>query len=748
MSVEHREIGKSIKRLEGRNKLTGGSIYVDDFSLDGMIHGCTIRSPKARGKIKKINFVEGVNWDEFTIVRAEDIPGDKIIHLIVNDQPWLAEDRVNHPEEPILLIAHPDKNTLIKGRSLITIDIEVEDSIHSIEDSLNKKHIVWGEDNIQKRIDITKGDVNSVWAEATHIIEGEYSTGAQEQLYIETNGMIGVWDKDEGVTIYGSLQCPYYIHAELQPLFGLGGDKVRIIQMETGGGFGGKEEYPSIIAGHAALLSYKSGKPVKIVYDRAEDFVATTKRHPSRTKLKTAHDKNGKLLAIDMDFALDGGAYATLSSVVLSRGAIHAAGPYKCDNTNIVARSVATNCPPHGAFRGFGAPQSIFAMERHMDVAAKKLGLSPVEIRRRNFINKGDLTATSQEVRDPIIMDDLFTEALEKADYEEKRKAHFEFNKVNEYKKRGIGFSTFYHGAGFTGSGEKALMSIVDVEATKTGVVRILAASTEIGQGKNTVFAQIAADALGLSYEDIEIAQPDTKFVPDSGPTVASRTSMVVGGLVQKACLNLREILFKETGLTEGYSRIEFKNSCAEYFEKNPTLKATAQYEQPKHIQWDDNTYKGDAYATFAWAIYVADVEIDLVTYETKVVDFVALQEVGNVLNPVMAHGQIVGGVAQAIGYAIYERCNWDKGHLKNGNMTNYIMPSSADLPSIRTFFAEQDTPYGPGRGVKGIGELPMDGAAPAILNAINEATGLPVVDIPLLPEDLLKAAMTSEVRA
>ena len=208
----------------------------------------------------------------------------------------------------------------------------------------------WGDDNVFKKFLVDKGNVDDVWSKADFIVEGEYETGAQEQLYIENNGAIAMANADDGVTVWGSMQCPYYVHKALIKLFGLPEEKIRVIQTETGGGFGGKEEYPSMIAGHAALLAWKSGKPVKMIYDRAEDMVATTKRHPSRTRHKTAVTKDGKLLAMEIDFVIDGGAYCTLSPVVLSRGTIHAAGPYFCPNVRIKSTAVATNMPPHGAF--------------------------------------------------------------------------------------------------------------------------------------------------------------------------------------------------------------------------------------------------------------------------------------------------------------------------------------------------------------------------------------------------------------
>ena len=400
-------IGKSILRKEGLAKVTGRAKYIDDLHFPDMLFGATIRITKAHAKIKKISYEPGVNWNEFTIVTADDIPGKNAVALILYDQPYLAKDKTCHPEEAIVLIAHADKHLVEKAKSLVRIEYEELPAVFSIDDSLNKKSVIWGEDNIIKSYLLEKGDVNSVWTKAAFVVEGEYETGAQEQLYIEPNGMIALANPRDGVTIWGSMQCPYYVHKGLLPLFNLPEDKIRIIQTETGGGFGGKEEYPTMIAGHAALLSWKSGKPVKIIYDRAEDMVATTKRHPSRTQHKTAVDKNGKILAMDIDFVIDGGAYATLSSVVLSRGTIHAAGPYSCDNVRIAAKAVATNTPPHGAFRGFGAPQSLFALERHLNKVAKVVGLTPEEFRKRNFLKDGLTTATGQLVKDREDMSEL-----------------------------------------------------------------------------------------------------------------------------------------------------------------------------------------------------------------------------------------------------------------------------------------------------------------------------------------------------
>jgi CO/xanthine dehydrogenase Mo-binding subunit len=737
MTTEH-SIGKSVPRKEGRDKVTGAARYIDDMTLPGMLYGAAVRSQIPRGKIQKISFSPQFNWTEFVIVAAKDIPGKNCIALIGDDQPCLADQTVNHPEEPILLLAHPDPYLLRKAVEAITIDYDPLPPIFTMEESERCSQVIWGTDNIFKTFLIAKGDIEGVWESADYIVEGEYTTGAQEQLYIENNGVIASFDREQGITVWGSLQCPYYIHKALMALCELPEDKVRVVQMETGGAFGGKEDYPSIIAGHASLLSMKSGRPVKIIYDRLEDMTATTKRHPSRTRHRTAVSREGKILGGEIDFTIDGGAYATLSSVVLSRGTIHAGGPYYWPTVRIRGKAVATNMPPHGAFRGFGAPQSLFAMERHMDRIAQVVGLSAVEIRRRNFLQPGQTTTTEQTIREEIDLEQLLDRALELSDYAAKKKAFVEENEAGAIKK-GMGIAAFLHGAGFTGSGERYLASVVAVEGCADGSVRVLVSSTEFGQGTNTVLCQVAAEALDLPYENVQIAQPDTNQVPNSGPTVASRTAMVVGNLVRSAALGVKQTLVASGELGQSYSPEQFRAACRKHIVEHGELRSLARYEPPEGVYWDDQKYRGEAYATFAWAIYVAEVVVDLSTYSVKVEDFVALQEVGKVLHPILAQGQIAGGVAQGIGFALYEKVIWKNGRMQNGQMTNYIMPTSADLPPIRVFFEEMGNVHG-AYGAKGIGELPMDGPAPAILNAIEDALGTRFDSIPLLPEDIFVA--------
>ncbi|MBC8071678.1 MAG: xanthine dehydrogenase family protein, partial [Deltaproteobacteria bacterium] len=731
-------VGRSVPRREGHGKVTGAALYVDDVELPGMIHGVTVRSPVARGRIRGIRFDPSIPWHEITVVGAKDLPGPNLVKLIDDDQPLLADGEVRHCDEPVLLLAHPDRELLELARTKVMLDIEPLPAVFELDAAIRGDTVVWGVDNIIRSYAVDRGDALAAFAEpGVIVVEGEYETLAQEQMYIETQGMIAEWDEAKGVTVRGSLQCPYYVHTALMALFGLDADRVRVIQLTTGGGFGGKEEYPSIIAAHAAVLARASGRPVKIVYDRIEDVMATTKRHPSRTRHRTAVRPDGSLVAMDIDFVIDAGVYTTLSPVVLSRGTIHAAGPYRCANVRIRARAVATSHPPHGAFRGFGAPQSIFALERQMDRVAARLGMDPASFRRVNLLRKGESTAVGQVIHEDIDLDAVLDRALEASGWADKR-ARFDHENAVAHGplRKGIGLAFFFHGAGFTGAGEVHLASVAHIQATPEGVVRVLAASTEIGQGTTTIFTQIAADALALPLDRIEIVQPDTDHVPNSGPTVASRTCMVVGNLLRRACEQLVARLRTAGLLGERHDAESFARACASWIDRHGELREQSRYVPPEGIAWDEKLFRGEAYAAYAWACYVAEVTVDLRSAEVRCDDFVAVQEVGRVVNPTLAAGQIEGGAAQAIGWALYEKVVWGAGRVANPQMTNYIIPTAVDTPPIRVQFMP---PFqGADAPSKGIGELPMDGPAPALIGAVAQATGAELTTIPMLPEDLL----------
>ena len=724
-------------RREGMAKLTGRERYVDDLPLEDFLWGATVRSPAPRGRITAVRFGGDVDWSQFTVVDHRDLPGPNTILLIEKDQPVLAADVVRHVHEPVVLLAHRDRRELRRAVAAVTVEVAAEPPVLDYRQPPRADQIQFGSDNVLKHLSINKGNVAAAISKAPVVVEGVYETGAQEHVYIEPQGMIAELDGDV-LVLRGSMQCPYYVLKALMHALGRGATHLRVVQTPTGGGFGGKEEYPSTIALHAGLLALKSGRRVKLIYDRAEDMAATTKRHPSWIRHRTALTADGRLLAQDIEVVMDGGAYVTLSPVVLSRGIIHAAGPYACDHVRITGRAMFSNAVPFGAFRGFGAPQTHFANERHMDVIAHRLGMDPAELRRRNLLKDGQTTATGQVINDGTDRAAVLDRALKLAAWDRKRAEQRAANALHPTLRRGMGLATFHHGAGFTGSGEVVNASQVDVAGLPDGRIEVLTANIEMGQGAITVFTQIAADRLGVEPGDVVIAEADTSRVPNSGPTVASRTSMVVGRLVERACDALRG----QVGLDEAARGATVTAALRDWHRAHPgqRLVASAHYEPPPGKAWDDATYSGDAYGTYAWAAYVAEVEVDLRTCGVRVTDFVAVQEIGKVLHETLARGQVQGGVAQGIGWALLEECKWKDGAMANGQLTNYVIPTSDDLPPIRVVFLENPYPHG-AQGAKGLGELPIDGPAPAVLNAVAAALGVEPTVIPLTPERLMSIA-------
>ncbi|HEY7449152.1 MAG TPA: xanthine dehydrogenase family protein molybdopterin-binding subunit [Vicinamibacterales bacterium] len=695
-------VGRSVLRKEGIEKVTGAARYVDDLHFPNLLYGRTVRSTIPCGEIVDVQ-IDGSRGD-LTVVDYRDIPGRNIVALIEEDQPCLAERTIRHVAEPILLLAHQDRDRLLST----DVRIAYREAVPNYDPRRSSTSF--------KTITIEKGSLDAGFGAADVVVEGEYRTGHQEQLYIEPNGVIAVPDND-GITVYGSLQCPYYVHRALKIILGLPDEKVRVVQTETGGGFGGKEEYPSVIAGHAALLAMKARRPVKLVYDRVEDMLATTKRHPAIVRHRTGLTRTGHLTAMDVDVLLDGGAYATLSAVVLSRGAIHASGPYRCDHVRVHGRVVMTNTPPNGAFRGFGAPQTQFAVEVHMDRIAEHLGVDPVRLRELNVLRPGDTTATGQRLGRDCSAVQVLREAVKRTNFRRRRQSLKGTN-------RGIGLSLFFHGSGFTGGGEVKLASKASLALTDRGV-RILVASTEIGQGTRTMHAQIVADTLGLPYEQIEVNAADTGEVPDSGPTVASRTCMVVGRILQRCALEMRARLGELTP--------------REYLRKHGPLVITRQYERPSDMQWDDATYRGDAYGSYSWGCDVAELEVDRDTWEVRPISLTTVHEIGKAIHPVLARGQIEGGTVQGIGYALFEQVVMHDGRMANAQLTNYIIPTTLDTPRMDVIILENPYKHGP-FGAKGVGEMPIDGPAPAVVNALRHA-GFDLREIPAMPEKIMTAA-------
>ncbi|MFT7463816.1 MAG: CO/xanthine dehydrogenase Mo-binding subunit, partial [Pseudohongiellaceae bacterium] len=766
-------VGRSPARPDGLDKVTGRALFVDDLVVPGCWHGATVRSPHARARIVSIDASAALLDPDVVFVTAADIPGPNVLAMIADDWPILADEWVEHCDQAVALVAAPTRERALAAAAAVRIEYAVAPAVLDLEQARALHLAGSGDDDgpmtrVLSQCDVAHGDTAAAMADAPHVIEGVYRTGAQEHVYIEPQGVVVTPTDDGGIDIVGSLQCPYYVHGALSPVFGEG--KVRVRQAVTGGGFGGKEDYPDMIAAHGGLLALAAQHPVKLIYDRNEDLRATTKRHPAQVHMRAGFDESGKLLALEAEVFFDGGAFVTLSPVVLSRGVLHSAGPYAIPNVTVHGLALSSNSTPYGAFRGFGAPQTQFAMERMMDAIGRHLGLDPLELRERNAYRAGDITPTGQVLDDSTSALRCLAEAERRTGFRDRWLAN-EADRAAAHESgraaQGIGLSLFWHGSGFTGNGERQMRSPVHLALVAGGRLEVRVSSTDFGQGTCIVLAQIAADACALPLNCIKIAMPDTGTCPDSGPTVASRTVMVVGGTLWRAgqtmMRRLRAHVAEQQGLPvdavafdDGFfscagagdgqqTRISFADMATAYVKDHGELLIEERYEPDPKSSFDEKTYKGDAYATYGWGAAVVAVDVDPDTFTTTLREATMVVDVGRVIHPTLCRGQVEGGMLQALGHGLLEELTQRDGHPRQDRLATYIIPTSLDTPKMDIALLEHPA-EGDSFGAKGVGELPCDGGAPAVVSAIENATALVVQEIPATPERLLQALQNGDV--
>ncbi|MBI9097936.1 MAG: xanthine dehydrogenase family protein, partial [Spirochaetaceae bacterium] len=690
-------------------KTAGYTKYIADMDFGDVLYGKFFRSSRSRARIIRVK--KPALPDGYYIVDKDDVPGENAIHMINADWPVFADDMVRFQGQSIALVVGPDRKTLEEIVSGFEVEYEDLPGVFSIDDSLALKGgALHGSDNCFGDYNLEKGDPDKAFAEADRIYENSYETGIQEHIYMETQGVVGLW-KDGKVNIHGSLQCPFYVRHAVTPVLGTGDEGVRVIQAPTGGAFGGKEHFPDILTTALAVAVTKLKKKIAIFFEREEDIVCSVKRHPSRIRIRTALDKKGNITAIDIDSILDGGAFESCSCIVLQRTVFHATGVYSIPNTRCRGRVVATNHVPFDAFRGFGAPQAIFAIESHMTHLAELAGVDTLEYKKRYFLKKGDVTITNGEIHENVKLNEMIARAKGMSDYD---------RKVSEYgtgRSRGIGLTLFNHGGAFTGNGEKEIINAnVKVRKRKDNRVEFYVSNVEMGQGLHTTFSKIAAHTLEIPIEDIIYIQPDTDIVPDSGPTVASRSIVIVGTLVGKAAAKLKEQWVDGEEIT-----------------------VWQQYESPKNvIPWDQATMQGDAYPSYSWGVNVVEVEFDKVTCEVKIVGAWNVFDVGVPIDSLVVEGQIEGGLVQSLGWAYLEKMEIKEGRIQQRTMADYVIPTSLDVPVIKNDFVLN--PYDDGVfGAKGAGEIVHNGGAPAFLEAVQMAAGAQFNSIPLTPETIME---------
>ena len=685
----------SVTKVDFAAKFAGEAKFSDDIPFEGALFAKTVRSTIARGKIKSITLPKlpkGYYWFDKNDVK------ENVVNIIFSDWPVFADGRVNYVGEGIGIFVGKDLGVLHKLCEDIKIEYEEETPIFDMSESYIHKAF-------------TKGDYEAAKKKAKKVIVKEYKTSFQEQAYLENQAIIAYYDENDKLTLTGSMQCPFYIKRAVMRSLGLGDDEVRVVQPAVGGAFGGKEHYPSLIGSQVAVAAHALHKPVKMIFERFEDISYSTKRHPSYSTYEALIDENNDIIGIKAHVRLDGGAYKGCSGVVLSRALIASANAYVFENLDIVGDVYMTNHVPCAAFRGFGSPQTIFAMEMFIHHVAKEIGVDPLELRMKHLAKQGDTTTNSGKFHDPIILPELINKAMEMSDYK---------RKVKEYAKpgsnRGIGMSLFLHGCGFTGSGESDIIKgKVKLVKDENDHVYCYASSVDMGQGCRTTLKRIVAKNLGLPDEQVTMDGPDTDTTPDSGPTAASRTIIINGFLMEKAAKNLKKIW--KSGVRQ------------EHIEP---------YVGPEYIHWDEETMQGDAYPSYSWGVNVVEVEFDPITYQISVKHSWSTYDVGRVVDERIAVGQADGGLLQALGYGYLENMRCENGKFRQRSLSDYIIPTAVDAPPMETAFIDNPFIYG-ADGAKGMGELTFVGGAPAIALAIENAIGKEIHEIPATPEYLME---------
>ena len=709
--MSYTKISDKIERVDARTKARGEAMYVCDMVLPGMLYAYMIRSTCPRGKILSIdvpNLPKG-----YKFITADDIPekGKNELWMISKDWRAFAKDYVLYVGETIGLLVGPDRTVLKYLKDKIHIEYEAEEPAVTIDDGISSKGgPMFPEkgNNVFCSLYCEKGrPMEEVFAEADEIFEETLETGYQEHVHLETNGAIATME-DGKFVFYASAQCPFYIRKSIAGLLGVSLDDIIIRQCTTGGAFGGKEHFPDVICGPLLVAENIIRKPIKLIFDREEDTQFSVKRHPSKCVYKTAL-KDGKIIGMEAKVYYNVGAYLSSSFVVLQRGIFHANGVYNIPSTYLVGEGIGTNTFPTCAFRGFGAPQTIFAVETHMDHIAHHLGVDPLAFKEQYLIKQGEETVTNGHIIEEVKLPEMIDVITKESDY---------WRKSKEYTPgsgKGIGISLYLHGGAFTGNGEQAIIKAHARLVRKGDKVRIEVGSTEMGQGFQTSLRKIAANTLQLPIENIEYDNPDTSKVVDSGPTAASRSTMIVGKLVERAAEEMK-------------SRWDEGDITTE-----------VEYEHPEGYPWDQSTFRGDAYLGWGWGVACVEVEVDKLTNEVKTVGIWTSHDIGKAIDELIVHGQVNGGIIQSLGYASMEKLENKGGFFRQKRMSDYVIPTSMDFPRQVYHLQENPYPWGP-QGAKGMGELVFNGADAAYVDAVERALGTSFNSIPIPPEDIEEA--------
>ncbi|MTI94147.1 MAG: xanthine dehydrogenase family protein [Firmicutes bacterium] len=750
-------VNKPAKRLDARDKVTGKARFGADLYVDSMLYGKVLRSPHPHAKIKNIDVsgaqaLDGVE----AVLTARDIPGSHTFGVVIANQQVLAKERVRYKGDGVAMVAARSKELAEKALTLINVEYEelsaVFDPREALQAGAPQLHADYPGNEAAYHC-VRKGDVEAGFAQADVILQREYETQTIEHAYIEPEVALATpGDSAPAITVQGSIQNPFSCRKALSVVLGLPLNQVRVVQSFMGGSFGGKDEVMSTLCARAALLALKTGKPVKMVNTREESIRESYKRHPYKMRYKVGATREGKLTAMEIEVVADAGAYASMTPFVTWRSTVQATGPYEVPNVKTDIYGAYTNNCYTGAMRGFGSPQVIFGQESLMDELAAELGMEPLDLRKLNGYRQGSITATGQKLDNhQVSLMEVLDKAVTASGYLEKRKLYSEPHQGKL--KRGIGLACSFRGCSLGAEGVDATGAMVSVQYD--GTVYVYSGLAENGQGLQTIFSQIAAEELGIPLERVVFMQTDTALIPDGGPTVASRSTIMGGNAVRLAAEKVRETLLGAIGgqlragseeLAWGNDRfyvkddpqrsVSFQEAVEAARSQGELLSALGWYKSPR-VSWDEEHGQGDAYFTYVYGCQIAEVEVDTETGYVRVLKVTAAHDVGRAINPETVKGQIYGGVAQGMGYALLEELQQFDGDIKTLNFDEYLIPGIKDVPEVEAILVENPDRFGP-YGAKTIGEPTLEITAPAIASAVAQATGRRVRELPLDLERVL----------
>lgn len=753
------KVNKPVKRVDAFEKVTGKAKFGADYEFPGMLYGKVLRTRYPHAGIVSINVDKAVTYPGVeTVLTADDIPNNEF-GVIIENQRVLARDKAKYIGDGIAMVAARTKKAAAEAAKLIEVEYEELSGIFDPEEARRPEA-----DSVHQELDnnqvvhhpLRKGDIEKGFAEADLILEREYSTQFVEHAYIEPEAVVAVpHDRNSLVTIYGSVQNPYATRDAVATVLQTDLSRIRVIQDNMGGSFGGKDEVISSMAARAAVLALKTGKPVKMVNTRDESIIESYKRHPYKMKYKVGVTEEGKLTAMEIEVVADSGAYACQTPFVTWRSVVQATGPYEVPHVRTDTYGYYTNNVYTGAMRGYGAPQVIFAQESLMDELASELGMTPLEFRQKNIYRNNSVTASGQKLDDHVVsLEEVIEKAVKASDYREKYEKYSQPQSGD--KKRGIGLAVSFRGCSLGAEGVDAAGAIISIQ--KDGSIFIYSGLAENGQGLKTVFSQIAAEELGVEMDKINYMEVDTSVAPESGSTVASRSTLVGGNAVKNAAENLKsiiaelvvaeygrefglkkdELIFRDGNIYDGNNTkiVSFPEIINKAYGKGVFLSAYGWYKSPD-ISWSEAEGRGNPYFTYVYGCQVAEVEVDTGTGEVEVLKVTAAHDVGKAINPASVRGQIYGGVMMGLGYGIMEEVETENGYISNTNLDEYLIPTVKDKPEINVIIVENPDPYGP-YGAKSIGEPAMELGATSVANAIAQATGKRVRSLPLNLERVL----------